>query len=478
MIKKLSIITTSVLLLSSCNITTSDEGADAALKQTNTNTALNITTDTHIGTGTNTSESTDVNTQWLTDDETGTFIGRIYECQWEFIDTMTDIFRIELDNIEHCEEDALSVIPTIDFGDGSQPIRFTQDYITHKFEGGRSYSIKIYSGSEFVEDIEFQKIVSGADLHATNIGWCWGPDDSNVNIVVEQIDGVSPNPSIVNIDSSDFFCEDSVSTFHIYDASYRTYELDFGDASEPLELELGFYNHIYPIEGEYTASLSTGKSLTFDVSHAVDQVIQNNCTQTTPLISIVQLPSTPHSIYFRALFEAQVQIVTKDGCTYWDESDVIWDFGDGASRASTGFATGIKVGHFYRTAGIYPVSVKGDSQYANVSRTILIDTNKQTSITDNCELIPSTPYLRFNTQMIASNTVEIDSSLLTFPIYNPCDTDVTSIIPKWDFGDGQSILSSNLILSHQYSELGEYIISVTFGYKEDNITITKNIVIE
>lgn len=141
----------------------------------------------------------------------------------------------------------------------------------------------------------------------------------------------------------------------------------------------------------------------------------------------------------------------------WGVSTYSWDFGDG-STSDEQYTT-----HSYSTFGKFPVSLTYSSDNC-ASKTVVIDSIE---ITDAITMEGT-----YDVYGIPATICPADQIYVSAYGY-PNEGNVSSI--NWDFGDNTS--DEGNYLNHQYSEVGEYIVTATFANGCGNDTSISDTVI-
>ncbi len=194
---------------------------------------------------------------------------------------------------------------------------------------------------------------------------------------------------------------------------------NFGDGSPLVIAGLNPVTHTFPAPGPYNIILSltdTAYCNTPDADTVLIDIAANVKAQfATPALGCVQ---------YNAVFDNQ-----SIGGQTW-----LWEFGDGT------FSTNFEPVHLYASAGIYQVR--------------LIAFNPNT-----CNLVDTSPY--FTITVLDAPTPDFSFSPLA-PLENTPTTfsnlsSPDAILFKWDFGDGDSLLTaSRQTVQHQYNATGTF----------------------
>lgn len=194
---------------------------------------------------------------------------------------------------------------------------------------------------------------------------------------------------------------------------------NFGDGSPSVIAGLNSVTHTFPAPGPYKVVLSLPDTAYCNAPDAdtvlIDIAANVKAQFTTPALGCVQ---------YNAAFDN-----TTTGGQTW-----LWEFGDGST------STSFEPVHLYPLAGVYQVRLIA----SNPNTCNLVDTSAFFTIT---VLDAPTPDFTFSPVTPLANTPTTFSNL----------SSPDAIRFKWDFGDGDSLLTvSRLAVQHQYNATGTF----------------------
>ncbi|BAZ46381.1 DNA/RNA non-specific endonuclease [Chondrocystis sp. NIES-4102] len=265
---------------------------------------------------------------------------------------------------------------------------------------------------------------------------------NNVAPMIERIDNkISNEGQEVQFDFS--FKDPGVLDTH-------TVTWDFGDGSKILEVNSDTLSisHIYTNNGIYTATItvtdSNGAIATQDITVTVENL--------APIIESVT-GDTEISEGDTANFKAVASDPGNDTLTY------TWDFGDGETD------TGMNVSHTFISNGNYTVTLTvQDSDGASTSQTLDVTVNNVAPVIES--ITADSEINEGDTASFNALTRDAGNDELTL---------------TWDFADGSEQLTvneSDLPVSHQYADNGNYTVTLTVtDTSGDNTSSTHQITV-
>jgi len=220
------------------------------------------------------------------------------------------------------------------------------------------------------------------------------------------------------------------------DGSIVNYLWDFGDGSLLLNTTNPTTTHSYSILGNYTVTLTVTDN-------------DGGINTTTRLVRIRDYPTAAFT--YSPSFPTEGETVTFNASSSIPNGGVItsyfWDFGDGTPLMNT---TNPITTHAYSTFGNYTVILTvADSEGLTDTATDIIGVKGY----------PSTTFTFSPSYPIEGETVSFDASAST-----PNGGVITSY--QWNFGDGNITTVATPIITHVYSAIGNYTVTLTTADSE------------
>ncbi|TKD54907.1 PKD domain-containing protein, partial [Flavobacterium sp. ASW18X] len=308
-----------------------------------------------------------------------------------------------------------------DFGDGTSA---SGQIVNHEFVNIGEYTVTLTvvdneDGEGIVQQI-ITVIAEGENLPPRAI------------IEANPTTGVAPLPVIFNGSNSTD-----------QDGTILSYGWDFGDGRTSSEESpvITFQN-----DGVYTVTLMvTDNSGASDTTSIEIEVMANQAP-----LAVITTDGITGNAPFNVVFSGEDS--TDDANTIVDYA---WDFGDG------NVASGVNVNHVFENPGEYTVTLTVTDNVGNTNFTTVTISVVQGLINPNA--------------VITVDTQEGNAPLLiNFSGTESEDSDGSIVTYSWDFGNGTT--ASGEIVSYEYTEVGEYIVSLTVT-DNDGLTDTATAVV-
>lgn len=213
------------------------------------------------------------------------------------------------------------------------------------------------------------------------------------------------------------------------DGTIATYFWNFGDGTNSTGI---IVYHTYSDNNVYTVTLTVTDNDGTKASSTATKTVLNR----VPIASFTESATT----------KLTGEVIHFNGTTSYDPDGTVvsyfWTFGDGEN------ATGVTVSHSYVNNGIYTVTL------------IVTDNDGATTTATATKTILNRPPVAIFTE--SAETV-YTGTVLTFNASNSYDPDGTIVKYIWNFGDGNMTTMSSSIITHAYSENGDYMVTLTIA---------------
>ncbi len=199
--------------------------------------------------------------------------------------------------------------------------------------------------------------------------------------------------------------------------------------------------------GDARVTLTTSRETTVSANAGSKQATATIRVNTAPTVTVsatTQSPTALQPVSFAVNVTAGSSPIRA----------VTLDFGDGSSQALGALTGNSSVSHTYRAGGAYTVTAA-----------VLDSSGERTSVSTVVDVRPPTPINVTLSSTTASPTV---GAPVNFDA-NVTPATVTITRYEWDFGDGQSTVTSGDTTSHIYTSAGRKTVSVT-AVSSDGLT--------
>lgn len=297
-----------------------------------------------------------------------------------------------------------------DLGDGT---RAEGVNVTHKYEKGGSYKIKLTVNDNMSTDCSVS---------------C---DERCIRVNTAPVACAGKDVSMCNLRPADEYsvCFDGTGSYDP-DRDCLTYMWDFGDGSTSTDAKV---THVYAKGGTYKAVLTVNDGTGTACATATDSI---TITLGKKLVSNAGKPLCL-CLGEDANFDGSGSYVGEGGTPAYT-----WDFGDGTT------GTGMKASHKYTTGGKHVVSL-------TVSNSGLNDACAQPAISSTCVVLNSPPVA-----VLASCGPACVGSKVCFDGSGSSDPDGDCLTYNWDFGDGVTKVGKAKE-THVYEKGGTYKVKLT-----------------
>jgi len=226
-----------------------------------------------------------------------------------------------------------------------------------------------------------------------------------------------------------------------------SYVWDFGDGTTSVSDNPIVY-HTYQQEGNYTVTLTVIDN--DDLNATVSGTIKIVTYPTASFDWTPQIPKSTEPVTFNAsTSQANSGVITS----------YVWDFGDGNITETTDPI----IIHVYSISGNYSVTL-----------TVINSEGLSNNITKIVTVEPCPP----NPKFTWSPSVPLKGETVTFDASASEPNGGTIIYYFWDFGDGNTAKGLNAkIVTHVYSNFGEYLVTLTVTDSEGASNLTSKIIL-
>ncbi len=313
-----------------------------------------------------------------------------------------------------------------DFGDGTQDLGVTGVVVTHDYGVAAGFVVTLrvqdaQGATGAARDSLGGAIMNGQPSHAKTIA---GSDLPPIASFTFQSNNAQP--LLVNFNGSNSTDPDGTVTAYIW---------SFGDGS-PNPFNQAYTSHLYSQKGNYTVTLTVvdNANLTDTVSHVVPVAVTDK-----PPVAIL----TWERPVFTEPNPAAGLAVDITGSQSYDPDGYIqswyWTLGDGAIDYKP------QIFHSYANPGDYLVTLTvsdnaGLSATANATISAINDTSPYATFT----FTPANPLVGQEVSFNGSSSFDPDGFIQS---------------ASWTFGDGYN--GSGLIVTHNYSSEGTYVVRLT-----------------
>ncbi len=320
-----------------------------------------------------------------------------------------------------------SFTPDVSTGCSPQKILFTNNSagsnVTYTWNFGDGSS-KISGGSDTISHVYHTSVVAVFKVLLIAANEC-GSDTATINIVV--------NPNAIDLHmavngNQQFGCTGENVLFINNTTGANIFRWNFGDPSSGndntlvTENGIGTVSHTYNNVGNYTATVCAANGCTLDTCTAVAIAIKAK-----PAAAFTALPAN-------ACVDAAISITNNstpnDGSLAYR-----WTFGDDST------STAISPSHAYSTGGTYTMQLIASQLF---EEGFTCADSAATTIT----VSGPTGELRYSDTLCAGREYSFEAISSNVPQY------------KFYFGDGDSLLTSNTIVTHTYRLPGNFVPSV------------------
>jgi len=229
--------------------------------------------------------------------------------------------------------------------------------------------------------------------------------------------------------------------------SIDNYHWDFGDGSLPVDTPDPILTYLYTTVGDYVVTLTVSDSEDLSDTTSTTVSVRDYPTAT------FQYSPTPPTAGLPVNFDGSSSTPGQGGSI----TDYAWDFGDGNITTTT---TSMVV-HVYAKAGNY---------------TAVLTVTDSEGLSDlNVELITveqASPVAAF----VYSPDPAVKGGIVTFNASKSHDPDGQIWVYHWRFGDGETDLGWDSIVTHVYTALGQYNVTLTVEDLDENTDAISKIV--
>ncbi|MFH1319860.1 MAG: PKD domain-containing protein [Bacteroidota bacterium] len=305
-----------------------------------------------------------------------------------------------------------------DYGDSSMVDTTSSGYVYHTYPDTGSYNASV-----------------------TLINLCG--NDTTLNYVIDITDDIQLPGNLQLSINPDTACPgDDISLYA--SGGYFSYVWDFGDDSPADSVSGNYPYHTYNDTGIYTISVEITNYCGFDTIISNTVVVRND----VGFPNSIELDKWPDN-----------SICPGDDASFstdYGYASYYWDFGDGSTAYGSSWAD-----HTYDSIGIYMVNV-------TIINNCGIDTILSNTVTvDTMGVFPGYLYINVNPDL------PCPGDLIMF---NTSSGFVTYI---WNFGDGDTIVTTSRNVNHSYDSAGTYTVQLTlFNNCGDDTTIYETLVID